>query len=133
MARSDIAHISICVISGISDAKSQNVSCADAEMSLKRTGLQPKVQRVNFGTTIIRNEKDVGPAAGRVTNHVGSGKRKRDRCGRLGYGPTFRVQEVQCRADGKHQGKVRGQPRRLRIILCAKRLNPLTATSSSTG
>ena len=30
MARSDIAHISMWVISGISDAKSQKVSCADA-------------------------------------------------------------------------------------------------------
>ena len=30
MARSDITHISMCVLSGISDTKSQKVSCADA-------------------------------------------------------------------------------------------------------
>ena len=42
MARSDIAHISMWVISGISDAKSQKVSCADA-------GLRHREMRLGLG------------------------------------------------------------------------------------
>ena len=42
MARSDIAHISMWVISGISDTKSQNVSCADA-------GLRHREVRLGLG------------------------------------------------------------------------------------
>ena len=38
MARSDIAHISMCVISGISDTKSQNVSCAVAAWGIAKCG-----------------------------------------------------------------------------------------------
>ena len=30
IARSDMTQVSMCMLSGISDAKSQNVSCADA-------------------------------------------------------------------------------------------------------
>jgi hypothetical protein len=37
-ARSDIAHISMCMLSGISDTKSQNVSCAVAACGKPRSG-----------------------------------------------------------------------------------------------
>ena len=38
IARSDIAHISMWVDSGCSDAKSQKVSCADAACGISRSG-----------------------------------------------------------------------------------------------
>ena len=38
MARSDIAHSSIAVLSGISDTKSQNVSCAVAACGIAKCG-----------------------------------------------------------------------------------------------
>ena len=38
MARSDMAHISMCVVSGISEAKSQKVSCALAACGISWCG-----------------------------------------------------------------------------------------------
>ena len=38
MARSDMIHISMCAVSGINDAKSQNVSCADCACGNPRSG-----------------------------------------------------------------------------------------------
>ena len=38
IARSDITHISMCVDSGISDTKSQKLSCADAACGKPRSG-----------------------------------------------------------------------------------------------
>ena len=38
MARSDITQVSMCMLSGINDAKSQNVSCADAACGKPRSG-----------------------------------------------------------------------------------------------
>jgi len=37
-ARSDIAHISMCMLSGISETKSQKVSCAEAACGKPRSG-----------------------------------------------------------------------------------------------
>jgi hypothetical protein len=38
MVRSDIAHISMCMLSGISETKSQNVSCAEAACGIALCG-----------------------------------------------------------------------------------------------
>jgi hypothetical protein len=46
MARSDIAHISMWVISGISDAKSQKVSCADPACGMAKCGSAWRVDEV---------------------------------------------------------------------------------------
>ena len=50
MARSDMAHISMCVISGDSEAKSQKVSCALAAcgMPLCGSGLTAWIRSGNF-------------------------------------------------------------------------------------
>jgi hypothetical protein len=37
MARSDMAHTSMCMVSGINEAKSQNVSCAEAACGKPRS------------------------------------------------------------------------------------------------
>ena len=61
MARSDIAHISMWVISGISDAKSQNVSCADAGLRHRevRLGLRGVDQIRKLHRVLDEEHRDV--------------------------------------------------------------------------
>jgi hypothetical protein len=63
--RSDMTHISVCVVSGLSEAKSQKVSCTDAAcgIPLCGSGLTAWTRSGNFMASWMKNTGVILPAA----------------------------------------------------------------------
>ena len=72
MARSDITHISMCVDSGISETKSQNVSCALAACGIAwcGSGLTAWTRSGNFIASWMKNTGMLLPTRSQLPSSV---------------------------------------------------------------
>ncbi|EWS62714.1 hypothetical protein Y695_04056 [Hydrogenophaga sp. T4] len=72
MPRSDITHISVCVVSGLSEAKSQKVSCAEAACGMPwcGSGFTACTRSGNFIASWMKNTGMLLPTRSQLPSSV---------------------------------------------------------------